>query len=367
MAQDNRKAKHTIWTTREDMVRRGMALSLPWFAFVNISFALMIFFRDALFHDTHARYLAEMRIVRTIDDAVIGIMLVCALLLITSRRQSWLTQGLLITLSLFWSWCSYYFISHWQLTFAYPLCAVLLLSAVIALYFHTPSVLVFLLPLWLTVPVASVVLNQKVNIHFAVIWGIFSLILLGGRFMLIRWFDEAWRQNQHNNLLISRLDNLAHRDPLTGTANRRAMEKLLHSATAQQNAFALIMLDVDFFKRYNDAYGHPAGDACLSQVADIFAQSVRSPEDVVARYGGEEFAVILFDATLQDAERVAARIQQALEAAAIPHPASTVSDSVTVSQGIACSEKGKTAEQTIADADAALYRAKEAGRNRWAR
>ena len=88
---------------------------------------------------------------------------------------------------------------------------------------------------------------------------------------------------------------------------------------------------------------------------------------VVARYGGEEFAVILFDATLQDAERVAARIQQALEAAAIPHPASTVSDSVTVSQGIACSEKGKTAEQTIADADAALYRAKEAGRNRWAR
>ncbi|MGE2103988.1 membrane-associated sensor domain-containing protein [Citrobacter koseri] len=118
MAQDNRKAKHTIWTTREDMVRRGMALSLPWFAFVNISFALMIFFRDALFHDTHARYLAEMRIVRTIDDAVIGIMLVCALLLITSRRQSWLTQGLLIILSLFWSWCSYYFISHWQLTIA---------------------------------------------------------------------------------------------------------------------------------------------------------------------------------------------------------------------------------------------------------
>ncbi|SQB39788.1 Uncharacterised protein [Citrobacter koseri] len=55
MAQDNRKAKHTIWTTREDMVRRGMILSLPWFAFVNISFALMIFFRDALFHDTHAR------------------------------------------------------------------------------------------------------------------------------------------------------------------------------------------------------------------------------------------------------------------------------------------------------------------------
>ncbi|EEV5948972.1 GGDEF domain-containing protein, partial [Escherichia coli] len=173
-------------------------------------------------------------------------------------------------------------------------------------------------------------------------------------------------QNSYNNQLINRLDALAHRDPLTGIANRRAMNSILHDAMDNGGSFALIMLDVDFFKRYNDTYGHPAGDRCLIQVADALQRSTRQSEDVVVRYGGEEFAIILFNATLPEAETVAARVKQELKLAAIPHQASAVNAFVTVSQGITCSAPAKTAEQIISDADAALYRAKESGRNRWA-
>lgn len=367
MTPNNRKPAYTIWAKREDMVERGMAISLPWFAFVNISFALMILFRRALFTDADTLYQAKISLLQSIDSAVMGIVLISVILIFSPRRKSWLNQGLLVLLSLLWSLCIYSFIDQWQLPVAYPLCSILLLSAVVALYFHTPTLLSYVIPLWFTVPVASVVLNHGINPHFAVVWVIFTLIMLGGRVILLRWFDEAWYQNQHNNVLISRLDALAHRDALTGAANRRALEDVLHSATANDSAFTLLMLDVDFFKRYNDTYGHPKGDACLAQVAEVLMQSVRSPEDVVARYGGEEFAVVLFGASLPEAEQVAARIKAGLETAAIPHSASTVSDNVTVSQGIACSAKGKTAEQTIAEADAALYRAKQAGRNRWSR
>jgi diguanylate cyclase (GGDEF)-like protein len=83
-----------------------------------------------------------------------------------------------------------------------------------------------------------------------------------------------------------------------------ALEKHLSQAIAQQRPFSIIMLDVDYFKRYNDHYGHQAGDACLAAVAVILRESVRTPEDVVARYGGEEFVVMLLDANLAQAEAV---------------------------------------------------------------
>lgn len=126
------------------------------------------------------------------------------------------------------------------------------------------------------------------------------------------------------------------------------------------------MLDVDYFKLYNDTYGHQAGDECLARVAQALKQSVRTPDDVVSRYGGEEFVVILFECSAKMAEQVAARIQDTLRVFAIAHSASKVSNCVTVSMGIAGMTPGLSASQLIAQADAALYRAKEAGRDRWA-
>jgi hypothetical protein len=90
------------------------------------------------------------------------------------------------------------------------------------------------LPLWITLPVASWILNDGLNLHFVIIWSVFTLILICGRFILLSWFDEAWRRNQQNQLLISRLDALAHQDPLTKTANRRRMEVVLENAVEQK-------------------------------------------------------------------------------------------------------------------------------------
>ncbi len=239
------------------MVIRGMTISLPWFAFINVSFALIILLRRVLFNDLTPPWLNEKSLIHSIDISATGILLICSGLLLIPRQKTLPIQVLLVALSLLWSWCSYHFIAYWTLQFAYPLCVLLMLSGVVALYFHTPSLLAFVIPLWFTTPIASLMLNQQINIHFAVVWCIFSLALYGGRLILLRWFEEAWVQNSYNNQLINRLDALAHRDPLTGIANRRAMNSILHDAMDNGGSFALIMLDVDFFKRYNDTYGHP--------------------------------------------------------------------------------------------------------------
>ncbi|MEB6377903.1 GGDEF domain-containing protein [Leclercia adecarboxylata] len=347
------------------MVTHGLTISIPWLALVNIGFALMVLLRNGLFDNIDALYQVNAFSARTIDLLMLAVIILFSfsLLLVWQKKQG---LSLLMLLSgLIWSGCAVWFIAHLKLPFAWPLCTTLLLTALAGLYFYPVGLISYALPLWAAMPVASLVLNQGVTLRFAVVWLIFTVVLVYGRFILVRWFDEAWLRHQQNQALIARLDALAHQDPLTATANRRAMETVLAHMVEQKKGFALIMLDVDEFKRYNDFYGHQAGDACLAAVAQALKQVVRSPDDLVSRYGGEEFLLILFDATEKVAEQVAARIQERLRVAAIPHAASTVSDSVTVSMGIALMTVGQTASQVIAQADAALYRAKNAGRNRW--
>lgn len=355
------------WPTRKTMVRHGLAMNLPWLAFVNVSLALMILLRNLLFHSIDSAYQVGVQLTRIIDTSMFGIILLSAALIVMAWRHIAGISVVLFICSLIWSMSCFWFITEWQLPHAWPLCIILLLAAMTALYFYPSGLLAFVIPLWLTLPVASWVLNQGVNVRFAVVWVVFTLILFCGRYILLGWFEEAWRRNQQNQLLISRLDALAHQDALTKTANRRVMESVLENAVEQRKTFTLIMLDVDYFKLYNDTYGHQAGDACLVRVAEVLKKSVRTPEDVVSRYGGEEFVVILFNCPPNMAEQVAARIQDGLRAAAIAHSASQVSEFVTVSMGIAGSAEGLAGPEIIARADAALYRAKEAGRDRWAR
>ncbi|MBA1774200.1 membrane-associated sensor domain-containing protein, partial [Escherichia coli] len=173
------------------------------------SFALIILLRRVLFNDLTPPWLNEKSLIHSIDISATGILLICSGLLLIPRQKTLPIQVLLVALSLLWSWCSYHFIAYWTLQFAYPLCVLLMLSGVVALYFHTPSLLAFVIPLWFTTPIASLMLNQQINIHFAVVWCIFSLALYGGRLILLRWFEEAWVQNSYNNQLINRLDALA--------------------------------------------------------------------------------------------------------------------------------------------------------------
>jgi diguanylate cyclase (GGDEF)-like protein len=126
------------------------------------------------------------------------------------------------------------------------------------------------------------------------------------------------------------------------------------------------MLDVDYFKRYNDCYGHQAGDTCLVKVASSAALAVKRSSDLLARYGGEEFAVILPHTDAAGAIAVAESIAEAIRDLAIPHQQSDVSEIVTVSMGIATviPSLGSSPDELVALADRALYDAKQLGRDR---
>ncbi|OFA00930.1 sensor domain-containing diguanylate cyclase [Duganella phyllosphaerae] len=164
------------------------------------------------------------------------------------------------------------------------------------------------------------------------------------------------------------LEQLATRDGLTGLANRRCFDDTLHAewqrALRQQQPLSLLMVDVDNFKQYNDAYGHLGGDECLQRIATAVANEMRT-NDLVARYGGEEFAVILPNQSLKGAAIVAERIRCRVEQLHLPNLGSQP-HVVTVSIGAATALPSHDTEpsQLVATADSALYRAKHMGRNR---
>ncbi len=164
------------------------------------------------------------------------------------------------------------------------------------------------------------------------------------------------------------LEQLATRDGLTGLANRRCFDDTLHAewarALRQQQPLSLLMVDVDNFKAYNDAYGHPGGDECLRRIAAAVASEMRI-NDLVARYGGEEFAVILPNQSLKGAAIVAERIRLRVEQLKVPNGRGQ-NQYVTVSIGaaMAIASNDTSAGQLVETADAALYRAKHMGRNR---
>ncbi len=166
------------------------------------------------------------------------------------------------------------------------------------------------------------------------------------------------------------LQHASATDGLTGVANRRQFDGVLEVewARASRNRLwlSLILVDIDYFKLYNDTYGHPAGDACLKTVASVLVGSIHRPEDMVARYGGEEFAIMLPGTELAGAAIVADRIRTRVESMEIPHTGSEVIPYVTLSLGVASAvpRKDNTPTALISAADQALYQAKHEGRNR---
>ena len=135
----------------------------------------------------------------------------------------------------------------------------------------------------------------------------------------------------------------------------------------EERYLSLILLDIDYFKFYNDFYGHQAGDDCLIQFAQTAAKQLKRPADLFARYGGEEFIVVLPNTNLDGEIMVADSIQQAIHDLAIPHQQSTVSNIVTVSMGISCliPHLDLSIEGFIKQTDDALYQAKQQGRDRY--
>ena len=167
-----------------------------------------------------------------------------------------------------------------------------------------------------------------------------------------------------------RLLELTQIDTLTGLANRRRLDERLETAASWSRVagepIALLMIDVDHFKQFNDRYGHPEGDRCLARIAAVIRDQMRRQDDMVGRFGGEEFLAILIGTDLAGAAKVAERIRFAIDAQAIPHGGGAAAPTVGVSIGVAAGrmDRGDTVDDLLRGADEALYAAKRAGRNR---
>jgi len=177
------------------------------------------------------------------------------------------------------------------------------------------------------------------------------------------------RELSRRQALESELLRLARTDSLTQLGNRRLFDESLkrewERAARLGKPLSLMMLDIDWFKKYNDLYGHPAGDVALRAVAVCISQGIHRPTDICARYGGEEFTVVLPDTTLSGSFHVAEKIRKAVERMALAHEDSPLAV-VTVSIGLATvvPHQHEDAQTLVDAADEAMYRAKQAGRNR---
>jgi diguanylate cyclase (GGDEF)-like protein len=166
------------------------------------------------------------------------------------------------------------------------------------------------------------------------------------------------------------LDRLAHLDGLTQIANRRRFDQVLKGEwqrmKRERKLLGIILNDIDYFKQFNDIYGHQAGDDCLRSVASTLSAQVHRPADLVARYGGEEFVILLPDTDYEGCKQIAEQMRQKIEALRIRHEGSQVQTVVTMSFGVAATTASgaDTLDDLVAAADKALYRAKEEGRNR---
>ncbi len=175
---------------------------------------------------------------------------------------------------------------------------------------------------------------------------------------MIVWVAVLLDRGERQRRAVVALREDAATDALTGLANRRALDAALAKALDAGEPFALLMLDLDHFKRYNDSFGHQAGDAVLRETGHLLHAEVR-PRDLVARYGGEEFVIVLPKGDALRAERVAQRVLAAFRATAWPHRA------VTVSIGVTVAVAGDVPETLLRRADEALYRSKQEGRDRY--
>ena len=191
-----------------------------------------------------------------------------------------------------------------------------------------------------------------------------ALVVAAINWQLGRVMQPIWEEREH-------FADLARTDPLTGLINRRAFEAsattLIAQAKRSNSSLSVAMLDIDYFKTYNDRYGHPAGDEALVQLAKALRSQARRPLDLCARLGGEEFALVWYDVSAEQTEKLSEQLLDAIRKLGIPHQAQPGGGSLTASLGICPLNPTRTPslQALLAEADRALYLAKDAGRNRY--
>ncbi|MDT8298009.1 MAG: diguanylate cyclase, partial [Spirochaetaceae bacterium] len=222
------------------------------------------------------------------------------------------------------------------------------------------------------------ILDNAFAVVFQSVAGIFFVFILYQAFLQAYIFSHAFQEIDHLSIQKSKLEkrnvelfSLSYIDSLTGSCNRRLFDDYLASNwrvnSLSDRSLGMILIDIDHFKMYNDYYGHRQGDVCLLKVCELIRAEMNGLGlDTLARYGGEEFTVIISDTDEMSLFRIAERFRKAVEAGRIEHPASAISDVVTISLGCACiiPSMDMDPESLLDAADKALFEAKEKGRNR---
>jgi diguanylate cyclase (GGDEF)-like protein len=198
--------------------------------------------------------------------------------------------------------------------------------------------------------------------------GACSYMTLTTNFNFDRDVRRSYLHSLRDQLRLAESEAEAKHDALTDLANRRYLDaraaEIWRNGDERSSPVAIVLLDVDHFKAFNDLYGHPAGDACLKRVAACVAAELRGIDDLAVRYGGEEFLLLLPATDIAEAVRVAERVRRAIAALDIPHEAAEKTGVVTASLGVAAAPvSGLSSTELIAAADIALYTAKRNGRN----
>ena len=191
-----------------------------------------------------------------------------------------------------------------------------------------------------------------------------------GSFIMLTDIHSRKLMEEQLESVIKKLEVLSNIDGLTNLANRRYFDEIMSLEYDRLSRYgsmlSFIMIDIDYFKGFNDYYGHLCGDNCLQQVAKVLASSICRPADIIARYGGEEFISMLPETDMEGAKVIAEKMRISVESLHIRHNGSKISDYVTISLGVAtmkCSPSNKVLE-SISNADKALYKAKATGRNK---
>lgn len=288
------------------------------------------------------------------------------------RNLTWMN----LTTSLCWCLASAFYDLSWPTGLQVILWLVIMgvaASTINSYAFHLPSFLAFTLPLWISAYVFLVFRPPHPDLDRWILGFMlffYGLVVINSGLRFNRTIQENFRSQLHLESLNRRLQQQADHDPLTRLLNRRGFDRQIKTEWArhirEKRCLAALMIDIDYFKRYNDRYGHDAGDHCIQRIAEALHSVAQRPGDLVARYGGEEFLILLTHANREQALVVAERLRERVERLAIPHENNPDQPIVTISIGVASLEPSANEDETslYLNADKELYKAKAAGRNR---
>lgn len=359
-----------ILRLRKESLNIAWSWGYLWFMCLNIVFSFWLLLRGVeLGHGYFTSSRLETLNIGIIAFSILGI----AIFFVTKKNKKPLFQFgfplAVLIFGLLWSAVFYLLIDHYNnAVVTLTLMIMMLLPATIAFYISGSLLSLFCAPIVFSLLYSEITSSQKFNLMQMVGTAIILLVVVSARYILLEWYQRTQRSEYEKNVLIKKLTKLAHYDSLTGLFNKGSMstyfEDNVRTLAAKQKNLFMIVLDIDFFKQYNDLYGHVAGDECLLKTSKCIENSLRRTNDAAFRFGGEEFVVITLCDDISQAIRIAERIQENIAQAKIDHKGSQVSPWLTASLGIAQWRVDMPLEALLEHADKELYKAKRGGRNR---